>query len=146
MIAEGIPYVTSFGDKVLFEFPIKSPDGAILQKDIGSIEQLELWKIYRDNWCEGNPSQTIYYDEDSFLDVQAWLYRNWDSLGGLSFFPTDDHVYENAPYEEISEEEYNKRLKSFPLKIDWDSLKNIEKKDGTSATPELACAGGKCEL
>ena len=146
MISQGIPYVKTPGEKVLFEFPIKSPEGAILQKDIHSIQQLELWKIYREHWCDGNPSQTIYYTEDSFLDVQAWLYKNWDILGGLSFFPVDDHVYENAPYEEITEEEYQKRLDAFPSYIAWETLKDIEKEDGTSTIQEFACAGGKCEF
>jgi ribonucleoside-diphosphate reductase alpha chain len=148
MIDEGIPFVDE-GDKYVFTFYVKSPDHAVIQKDIGAIRQLEIWKIYKEYWCDGNPSQTIYYTDDDYFAIADWLWNNWDSVGGLSFFPyTDDStgVYANAPLEEITEEEYNKGIKTFPKKINWDRLVEFEYEDGTTASQEFACAGGKCEL
>ena len=145
MIEQGIP--NRIGpEKTTFEFPIKSPEGSICARDIGAMKQLELWLVYRENWCDGNPSQTIYYTDKDFLQVQEWVYRHWDKVGGLSFFPIDDFVYDRnlQPYLEISKEEYEKHLKVFPTNIDWSGL--VEGEDNTTSSQELACAGGSCEL
>jgi len=146
MMSQGVPYVSAPGEKVIFSFPIKSPDDAVVQADMGTMEQLELWKTYRDHWCEGNPSQTIYYDDTTFLDLQSWIFKNWDSIGGLSFFPVDDNIYENAPYEEVTEEQYEQLCKEFPDDIKWGKLTEIESEDGTMTSTEFACSGGNCEL
>ena len=145
MMETGIPYVVS-GEKAIFEFPIKSPDGAICARELGAMEQLELWKTYRRYWCEGNPSQTIYYTDNDFLTLQDWVWKNWDIVGGLSFFPLDDHVYENAPYEEIGKERYKEFLSTFPSDIDWSGLQLIELEDSTQEHTEFQCSGGQCEL
>lgn len=144
MIDQGVPYVIT-GEKTIFSFPISSPPHAIQKNEMGTTEQLKIWKIYRDCWCDGNPSQTIYYDDNTFLELQAWVYKNWDSVGGLSFFPVDDNMYENAPYEEIKEDEYKKMLEEFP-EIDWSKLTEYEHEDGTLIVQEFACSGGACEL
>lgn len=148
MIAEGIPYVED-DDKYVFTFYVKSPDHSVIQKDIGAIKQLELWKIYKEHWCDGNPSQTIYYTNDDYFAVADWLWTNWDLVGGLSFFPyTDgsDGVYVNAPLEEITAEEYQAGVNSFPSNIDWDRLHEFEYEDTTTGSQEFACASGGCEL
>lgn len=145
MITTGIPYVVE-GEKTIFSFYIKSPEGAITSGSMGAIDQLKLWRIYRDHWCEGNPSQTVYYDDNDFLTLQDWVWKNWDSIGGLSFFPKDDHNYENAPYETISKEEYERLQATFPSDIDWSRLTLVELEDSTQEQTEWACSGGACEL
>ena len=148
MIDEGIPYIDE-GDKYVFSFYIKSPEHAVVQKDMGAMKQLEIWKIYKQYWCDGNPSQTIYYTDDDYFAIADWLWRNWDSVGGLSFFPYSDPsegIYANAPLEEITKDEYEEYMKSFPKNIKWDNLKKFEYIDATTASQEFACAGGKCEL
>jgi ribonucleoside-triphosphate reductase len=67
--ASGVPVeddVMSPTTKV-FSFPIKSPDGAVTASEMGAMEQLELWEIYQDYWCEHKPSMTCYYRDDEFL-------------------------------------------------------------------------------
>lgn len=147
MIDEGIPYITKEA-KTFFTFPVKSPEGAVCARDMGAIEQLELWKIYREYWCDGNPSQTIYYTDKDFLEVQAWVYENWDIIGGLSFFPIDDFIYDidTQPYLEITEERYEEELKKFPTNINWNKLTEVELEDNTTGLQEFACQGGQCEL
>jgi len=147
MIYMGIKHAIR-GDKVIFTFPIKSPDGARCAREIGAMEQLELWKVYREHWCEGNPSQTIYYTDKDFLQVQSWVYENWDVIGGLSFFPLDDGIYdkETQPYLEIDEERYLTELEAFPKNLDWGLLNRFEFEDNTTSSQELACGGGGCEL
>jgi len=148
MIAEGMPHTfDKHKPKVYFAFPIKSPSYSKVSGDYSAMDQLKLWKVYQEYWCDGNPSQTIYYTDDEFLDIQAWIWTNWDRVGGLSFFPKTNHIYENAPQEPISESEYTKLLAEFPDKINWNRLPEFEKKDNTSSSQELACAGPNgCEL
>lgn len=145
MMSQGIPYVVQ-GEKAIFEFPVKSPEGCITARGMGAMDQLELWKIYREYWCDGNPSQTVYYTDDTFLALQDWVWKNWDIIGGLSFFPLDDHVYENAPYEAIGKETYEELLSNFPVGVDWSKLGEFEKEDSTQEQHEYACGGGNCEL
>ena len=74
------------------------------------------------------------------------MWKNWDSIGGISFFPNTDNVYDNQPLEEISKEKYNELLKAFP-KIDYDKLSEYEKDDKAVNThKEIACGGGQCEI
>lgn len=147
MADQGIPNVVR-GEKTIFTFPIASPEGAITTESIGAMEQLKLWEVYREHWCEGNPSQTIYYTDDTFCDVQAWVHRNFDIIGGLSFFPKDDFIYdkEAQPYLEVTKEEYEEVVKAFPVTIDWAELSAYETEDTRDTMVELACHGGQCEL
>lgn len=144
----GIPCeddVTKPHSTFVFSFPMKAPDTSRVASDIPAIEQLEIWKMYRDCWCEHNPSVTIYVGDNEWLDVGAWVYRNFDSIGGISFLPRTEHVYKQAPYQPISKEEYETALAAQP-KIPWELLSDYEKEDQTTGTQELACIGNSCEF
>ena len=117
----------------------------MLFRSVTAIQQLDLWLIYKKYWCEHNPSTTIYVREDEWIEVGAWVYRNWDYVGGLSFLPYSDHIYRQAPYQEITESEYNDAVEKFPS-LDFTKLSDIENEDGTTGSKELACSGGTCEL
>lgn len=130
---------------VIFSFPQKAPEGAHCVKDDTALQQLELWKIYQDHWCEHKPSITVYYGDDEFLDVGGWIYKNFDKVSGVSFLPRSEHTYEQAPYEEITEEEYEGLQALMPV-IDWGRLGEYEKEDQTKGTQTLACSAGVCEL
>lgn len=145
MINAGVPFVRE-GTKYVFSFYIKSPEHSVLQRDIGAIKQLELWKKYATSWADGNPSQTIYYSDNEFLSVADWVWKNWDSIGGLSFFPKDDNIYDNAPLEEITEDQYNEAVTLFPDGVDWSQLSQYETFDNTTGSQEMACVAGQCEL
>ncbi len=145
MIDEGVPYVDE-GDKYVFSFFVKSPEHSVIQSDIGAMRQLEIWKIYKENWCDGNPSQTIYYTDDDYFAIADWLWTNWDAVGGLSFFPYTNDVYDNAPLEAITKREYTEAMKNFPENIEWKRLPEYEKIDSTESAQTLACAGGACEV
>ena len=130
----------------VFSFPIKSPDGSVLVKDRTAIEQLELWKVYAEHWCEHKPSVTVYVKEDEWLEVGAWCYKNFDILSGVSFLPHSGHTYQQAPYQECTEEDYLKAQSQMPSEIDWTRLSEFESEDTTSVQPELSCSAGACEL
>ncbi len=129
----------------IFEFPIKSPKGTIFRNDLTALEQLEHWKLVKENYTEHNPSVTISVGTNEWIDVANWVYKNWDIVGGLSFLPREDHIYAMAPYEEIDKETYEAMMKKMP-NIDFAQILLYEKDDETQGSKELACMGGKCEI
>ena len=131
---------------LVFSFPMKSPDSAVFRTDMTAIEQLELWKVYQDAWCEHKPSVTISVKEDEWMEVGAWCYKYFDYMSGVSFLPFSDHTYRQAPYQDCSEEEYKKLLDTMPKNVDWSSLSNYESTDLTLGAQEVACAAGGCEI
>jgi len=118
----------------------------VLRNDMSAIEQLELWRVYAEHWCEHKPSITVYVREHEWVSVGAWVYEHFDLISGVSFLPHSDHVYKQAPYQELSKEEYDEAVAAFPSKIDWDSLASYEDADNTTVGHELACSAGGCEI
>ena len=148
MIDMGFPYEDDItnNSNYVFSFPMKAPSSSVMRDDITAIEQLDLWLIYQDNWCEHKPSMTCYVKEEEWPDVFAWVYRNFDKVSGISFLPHTDHVYQQAPYQEISEAEYNELVKKMPKDTDWAKLGDYETYDQTISSQEYACTGGSCEV
>ena len=148
---QGIPilpevgYSTSTASTMVMEFPIKAPEGALTNKDVTAVDMLKEWKRLKEHFTEHNPSVTIYSSDDEWVDIANFVYTNWDKVGVLSFLPRSEHVYQLAPYEEITEEEYNVRKAAFK-DIDFSKLSDFEKEDETTGAKELACAGGNCEV
>lgn len=126
-------------------FPVKSPDEAVLKDDMTAIDQLEFWLTCKESWTEHNPSCTVSYGEDELLDVIKWVWQNKDKVGGLSFLPRTTKAYAQLPYEEVTKEEYDAMVASFP-KIDFSMIYRYELQDMTTATSELACFAGACEI
>ena len=130
----------------VFSFPIKAPETSVTVKQVGAMQQLELWKAYQNHWCEHKPSITVYYTDDEFLQVAQWIWENFDLCSGISLLPYSDHVYQQAPYEDISAEEYDKLVAEMPVGVDWNDLEKYEEEDNTTGSQELACVGGACEI
>lgn len=130
----------------VFSFPTKSPDKAILRKDMTAIQQLNHWKRYQDWWCEHKPSVTITVRDNEWMDVGAWVYKNIDRMSGVSFLPYSDHSYKQAPFQECSKEEYEALLAKMPKEVDWSILQKYESSDQTTGSQELACSSGVCEI
>lgn len=128
-------------------FPIAAPKGSVVRNTMTAIEALELWLLYQNEWCEHKPSVSITVKEDEWVDVGAWVYKNFDDLSGISFYPADDVVYEQAPYQDLTEAEYNQWLIDHPMpNINWDDLQLYEKDDNTVSSQTLACSGNSCEI
>ena len=130
----------------VFSFPMKSPTGAITRTEMTAIEQLDYWLIFQRHWCEHKPSVTISVKEHEWMDVGAWVYKNFDEVSGISFLPFSDHTYAQAPYQDITEDKYTELHSKMPVSIDWSKLANFEKEDTTSGSKELACTAGVCEI
>ncbi|OGZ16581.1 MAG: ribonucleoside-triphosphate reductase [Candidatus Lloydbacteria bacterium RIFCSPLOWO2_12_FULL_51_9] len=147
----GVPFHPEFGysqenaTTFVLEFPVKAPEKALIKDDITAKTQLEHWKMVKENYCEHNPSVTISVGQGEWLAVGDWVYSNWDIVGGLSFLPRSDHVYQLAPYEEISQERYEELTRTFPS-LDFSKLVLYEDTDTTTGAKELACVSGTCEV
>ena len=132
-------------DSTVFYWPQESPRTSVYKNSLDAIEQLELYLTYKRHWAEHNVSCTVYVKQYEWIDVCAWVYKNFDDLGGVSFLPFSDHIYQQAPYTEITKEEYDKYVLNTP-KVDWDKLADYEKEDMTDIKKEPACQGGVCDL
>ena len=135
------------GTTMVLEFPIKAPDKAITIDKWDCMKQMEWYLKLQKNWSTHNVSNTVYVKNNEWIKVGAYVYEHFDEIIGMSFLPHDDHKYELAPYEPITEETYEKLLKNFP-KIDFSKLHEYEKETGdkTEAAKTLACTGDRCEL
>jgi ribonucleoside-diphosphate reductase alpha chain len=145
---EGLPYepdVMNPTKTTVFSFPIKSPKGSTLANNQTAIEQLENWLLFKKYWAEHSVSVTVYVKEHEWLDVGAWVYKHFDYVTGISFLPYSEHTYQQAPYEDITEEEYNKLVAAMP-EVDFSKLSEYEQEDNTEGAQTLACAAGGCEI
>lgn len=131
----------------LASFPVKAPDGAIVESERTAIAQLEHWYKNKKFWTEHNPSTTINFRPDETGEIIVWVHEHQDVLGGLTFFPTRDIGFDKSvlPYLEITKEEYEEAATNFP-EIDFSNLYLYEQEDMTKAAQEFACVSGACDL
>jgi ribonucleoside-diphosphate reductase alpha chain len=163
LINKGVPNepdVMKPDNTTVFSFITRSPEGATCRNDMTAIEQLELWKVYAMHWCEHKPSVTISVKEHEWLEVGAWVYEHFDLVSGISFLPFSDHTYKQAPYQDITKEEYDGKFQrietpegniinvdmTMPKDIDWMDMGQFETHDTTNGNRELACSAGACEI
>jgi ribonucleoside-triphosphate reductase len=145
LIDSGVPYHPENGftidtcNTLVFEFPVQSPKGSVFRDDRTALEQLEMWKLIQEHWCEHKPSCTVYVKEDEWLEVGAWVYKNWDIVSGIAFLPHDGGVYQLPPYSETDRS-------GVSHVIDFDKLKEYESEDYTSGSKEYACTGNSCDI
>jgi ribonucleoside-diphosphate reductase alpha chain len=148
---QGVPFNPEVGQTMenattfVIDFPVKSPKSSVFKNDQTAIEQLEYWKVVKENFTEHNPSTTISVGENEWIEVASWLYKNWEIIGGLSFLPRDNHVYQLAPYEEVDEKKYNEVSKRL-AHIDFAKIVTYEGTDEIDSKQELACASGVCSI
>jgi ribonucleoside-diphosphate reductase alpha chain len=144
--ASGVPCEADVTNSeiMVFSFPQKAP--TTRKKALTAIDHLELWKAYQEAWCEHKPSITVSVEENEWMSVGAWVYENFDSVSGISFLPKSDHSYRQAPYEEITKEEYEALTAASPTSIQWEKLSEYELEDNTDSSQTLACTADGCEV
>ncbi len=147
MIDAGVPHeacVMKPESTVVFTFAKKAPEGALVREDISALQHLKLWLVYQRYYCEHKPSITVSVIEKEWPSVGAFVWEHFDEMSGVSFLPYDGGSYKQAPYEECTEEEYEKMVAIIPSNIDWDSL--VEHTDNVKGTQTLACSANGCEI
>lgn len=127
----------------VIEFPIKAPEGKT-KYDVGAIEQLELYKMSMMNWTDHNTSITVHVRHDEWDDVAKWLYDNFEYVVGITFLPLMEETYPLLPYEAISKDEYERRVKEIKP-LDYELLKYYDD-DEEHEILDKECAGGACPI
>lgn len=139
------------GQQAVISVPVKAPDGAIFRTE-SPIELLERVKKYSQEWVKPghidghnshNISATISVKFDEWESVGKWMWDNRDFYNGLSVLPYDGGTYKQAPFESITEDQYNELIQKVG---DIDLSKVVEVTDETDLTGEVACGGSGCTL
>lgn len=148
--AEGVPVEDCYlkpDTTAVFSFPMKAPEGALDRDSLTAIEQLEVWLTYQRHWCHHKPSVTISVKEQEWPEVGAWVWKHFDEVSGVSFLPHSNHTYKQAPYTELSKEDFDKWVEEHPIpELVWQRLSMFELTDSTTGTQNLACTAGGCEV
>lgn len=135
----------------IIEVPQKAPFGAITRHE-SPIDLLERVKLFSDLWIKPghskgqnthNVSCTVSIKEHEWDDVREWMWENREVYNGLSVLPYNGGTYVQAPFEDCSKEEFERRFKSLK---DIDLSKVVEMMDNTNLKDQAACAGGACEI
>lgn len=146
LIDNGVPYADAPENPAelnVFGFPRKSPEGAVLRDDMTAEQQFLNWLEWKKNWAEHSVSATIYVEDHEWPRLGALVYENIDQITGLAFLPKDNGIYAYSPNEELTEEQYNKAMETFP-DLNWAKLPEYEKEDMTESSQVFACVGDKC--
>lgn len=138
-------------NQVIVALPMQAPEGAIL-RDEPAMATLERVKKFNTEWVRAghrsgpntnNVSCTISLKEEEWVDVGEWMYNNRDTYNGISVLPFDGGTYVQAPFEDITAEQFNEMVGSMHA---IDLSKVVELEDATDLTGEVACGGGACEV
>lgn len=138
-------------ETAVISVPQKAPEGAVTRHE-SPIELLERVKTISDKWIKPghidgqnthNVSATISIKPEEWVEVGEWMWQNRDVYNGLSVLPYDNGSYKQAPFEDITKEEYDKLTDTLK---NIDLTKVVELTDETNLSGELACSGGNCEV
>jgi ribonucleoside-diphosphate reductase alpha chain len=142
LVDSGVPFEVDVyaPANVVFSFPMKAPEGTVSEHNLTAIEHLRLYLAYANNWVEHAVSITVSVREHEWISVGGFVFEHFDELAGVSFLPAGDgHIYQQAPYEEITEEEYLALVAASP-EIRFADLAFYETTDGTKGSQTLACS------
>jgi len=137
--------------QAILSFPIKAPKTAIF-RDESAIDLLSRVKKFHSDWIKPghrkgdnthNVSATVSIKEDEWDEVGEWMWSNRTHYNGLSVLPADGGTYVQAPFEEITEGEYESLVASLK-DINLTEIKEFD--DNTDQKGEIACSGGVCDL
>ena len=130
-----------------FEFPRRAPAGALIAESESALDQVRRYLTVLESYTGErghNVSATIYVKPHEWDELGEWVWAHIDRIGGLSFYPVEDHGYHAAPLEALTAEQYAERLASLP-DVDWSRLAEFE--NGVSEGAQtFACAGGACSI
>jgi len=132
---------TNDTNTVVIEFPAKLPKNAVVASEVTAIDQLETIKELQTIWSDNAVSVTIYYKKEELVGIKKWLVSNYNnSLKTVSFLLHSDHGFDQAPMEEITEEEYKKRKKNTK------PITNCEVSEDSISSDQIGCVSGACPI
>lgn len=131
---DGTPDTNTF----VVSFPCAYPSGTKLAKHVSATEQLDMVRYLQRNWSDNSVSCTVYYKKEELPFIQSYLTKHYDQeIKTCSFLLHQDHGFKQAPYEEISEQEYQD-MKS--------KVKEITSMSDTEVALDSDCEGGACPV
>lgn len=126
------------------EFPVKAPKGCV-KAEVSAIQQLENYLMFMEHYVDHNCSITVHVRDEEWDEVEEWVWEHWDDVVALSFLSYDDSFYELLPYEEITQEEYEKRkasMKPFNPSV----LTKYEYEETELDIGDSECVNGVCPV
>lgn len=128
-------------DTMIVEFPCFAGDNTVLAENMTAIDQLELVKKMQTIWADNSVSVTVYYKIEELESIKEWLKENYEkSLKTVSFLLHSEHGFAQAPYEQISKEVFDskiKKIKSFDFSGQQSSDQMLS---------DIECASGACPI
>jgi ribonucleoside-diphosphate reductase alpha chain len=137
--------------QAVISVPQKAPAGSILRTE-NVLDMLERTKRFNIQWVKkghrkgantNNVSATVSINENEWEQVGKWMWDNKDTFNGLSVLPYFGGTYTQAPFEDITEEQFNEMVQHLH---NIDLSKIVEFTDDTALMDQAACAGGACEI
>jgi len=138
-------------DTLCVRIPVKAPEGSILRTE-SPLDTLERVKKFATEWIlpghingdnTHNVSATISIDTFDWIKVGKWMWDNKNVYNGLSVLPYFGGSYKQAPFENITKEQYEEKIISLQS---VDLTKVTELDDTVDFGQVAACAGGACEI
>ena len=128
----------------VISFPCSAPPGKT-KNDVSAIEQLETYKAFQKEYSDHNTSITVHLRNNEWEEVEEWLWDNWDDVVAVSFVSLDDSFYAQMPYEEITEEEYDRRVREMVPFIP-SLIAKYEKDEQLLDPGDESCENGVCPI
>jgi len=138
-------------DTVCVRIPVKAPEGSIFRTET-AIDTLERVKKFSTQWVKAghitgdnthNVSATISIKNEEWPIVGDWMWDNREFYNGLSVLNYDNGSYIQAPFENITKEQYEERISMLKT---LDLSKVIEFDDSVDFGQVSACSGSQCEI
>ena len=128
-------------DTMVVSFPIKVPEGTVCAKDLTAVQQLEYARWLQTHWADNSVSVTVYYRKEELESIKDWLEANFDkNVKTVSFLLHNEHGFAQAPYEEITEEQFKTMSKSVK------QINRLENDSGAALKESLECSSGACPV
>lgn len=112
---------------------------------VTAIEQLELYRMFMENYVDHNCSITVHVRNHEWQEVEEWIWNHWDDVVAVSFLPLEDSFYKLLPYETISEEEYQHRVSAMKPFLPH-LLRKYEKQESDFDPGSDGCESGICPI
>jgi len=107
--------------------------------DVTAWEQFSMLALLQREWSDNMVSCTIHFTEEEKKDIPRMLAYFMPVIKSASFLLKRDAIYKQMPYEEITESEYNNKIKN-SRKIDWSKF------NGSDGEESKFCSNESCEL
>lgn len=126
---------------VVVSFPCKFPKHTTVAEDCDAVDQMEVIKELQTNWSDNAVSCTIYYHKNELTKIKRWLKSNFnDNIKSISFLLHSEHGFDQAPYEEITKEQYDMLVKGIT------PITSFEVSEKDISEDQIGCEGGVCPI